>query len=257
MTTLSVIEPAQELATKVKAFVTTRVGGGSKGKYASLNLAQHVNDDPAAVTRNREILSESMAAKLSFQWLEQSHSNIVHLIDEAGATLPGDALVTRVPGIACCVLTADCLPIVLANKSGTEVAIIHAGWRGLLNGIIANTINAMDSRAGQIVAWFGPAIGPCHYEVGSDLRLRFEERLEQEPNAEAAYSGVANSFSNADKPGKYMLDLYALAASQLAAFEIDCSEEKQYCTFCEEEKFYSFRRSNETGRMASVVYIEP
>lgn len=253
MTNLSLIKPTRALATNVEAFATTRRDGSSQGNFSTLNLAQHVEDESAIVARNRKTLSDAFSNKLSFQWLDQSHSNVVHLVEEPGDVLAGDALVTREPGVACCVLTADCLPIILASKFGDEVAIVHAGWRGLLNGIIPNTVNAMDSASDALVAWLGPAIGPCHYEVGEDLRQRYLECA----STEAEKRDAEIFFSRSDKPGKYMLDLYELAVAQLTSQSICCLDEKRYCTYCEDELFYSYRRSKQTGRMASIVYIEP
>ena len=172
--------PSWPAVDRIHAFVTERTGGFSTGRFESLNLAHHVNDDFSAVERNRDLLKSSVSADLTFQWMDQIHSDIVNVVSVPSPPMKGDSLICREPGIACCVLTADCLPVFLTNLTGTEIAIIHAGWRGICRGILSKTINKMCSEPNELMAWLGPAIGPCHYEVGDDLKIAFKKSIGSE-----------------------------------------------------------------------------
>tara|TARA_Y100000994_G_C15617617_1_gene411625 strand:- start:345 stop:860 length:516 start_codon:yes stop_codon:yes gene_type:complete len=165
----------------------------------------------------------------------------------------GDSLICRLPGVICCVLTADCLPIFLTNRKGTEIAILHAGWRGICYGIINNTIDAMHSRPSDILAWLGPAIGPCHYEVGIDLKNVFKEAI----GSKELWLEIERCFGQGRKEDKLYLNLYRAAEVILGYSGVNEVFGGNHCTFCEEEKYYSYRRDQETGRMLSAIFIEP
>jgi hypothetical protein len=231
--------PAPE---RVRALITTRAGGVSSGKFASLNLGARVGDDPQRVARNRAILRACLPAEPA--WIKQVHGTAV--IDAARAT-PGteaDGVVTRLAGSVCAVLTADCLPILLSDRAGEAVGIAHAGWRGLAGGIIENVVRAMGVSRQELIAYIGPGIGPRSYEVGEDVRRAF---VSEDPGAAAAFVSREN--------GKYRADLYALAQQRLDAAGVAEVHGGGFCT-AGDGRFFSFRRDGNTGRMASLVWLE-
>lgn len=236
------ITPDWPAARRVRALITTRAGGVSSGEFASLNLSACVGDDPQRVARNRAILGACLPAEPA--WVTQVHGAVV--IDAAKAT-PGteaDGLVTRVAGAICAVLTADCLPVLLADRAGKTVGIAHAGWRGLAAGIIENVVRAMDVPASDLIAYIGPGIGPQRYDVGEDVRQAF---VGKDPDAAAAFVSRQN--------GKYLADLHRLARRRLSAAGVDEVHGASVCTVSD-ERFFSFRRDHVTGRMASLVWLE-
>jgi YfiH family protein len=235
-----------DVSPKVTAFTTTREGGLSMAPYNGFNLALHVGDNTQTVTANRQELAGWLNCETSFQWLTQVHGTRVCKIDVARNPCEADALLTQHKGIACCVLTADCLPVFVAAKNGSEVGVVHAGWRGLVAGIIENTIQNMKTPAQDIAAYLGPAIGPCHFEVGIDVVKLFTE---------ADGSGaVEKCFRVSAEPGKYMADLFGLARHRLLALGVEVSSSNT-CTVCESDRLYSYRQSPVTGRMANVILI--
>lgn len=244
----SLIYAKWDVSDRVVAFTTTRKGGASSLGYQSFNLAEHVGDEPRAVAENRRRLCQQMDSAVDFQWLEQVHGAAVCRITEATKAPLADGLVTGQPGLACCVLTADCLPVFLAAKNGSEVGIAHAGWRGLAGDVIAATVAKMETPAKDLVAYLGPAIGPCHFEVGEDVIKAFEVACDS-----AAFS---HCFSATRKKGKYLANLYELAALKLNSLGIAAAR-SNLCTVCEAESLFSYRRDVTTGRMANVIYIKP
>lgn len=240
------IAPDWPAPRNVRAWVTTRQGGVSRGQYASMNLATHVGDDPAAVAVNRRVLRECLPAEPG--WLEQVHGcNVVS--GEAMRGLPrADASVARTPAVVLAVLTADCLPLLLAERSGSSIGIAHAGWRGLLGGVIEATIAAMDVAPDRLLAWLGPAIGPASFEVGAEVREA----------AIAAQSAAAQAFV-ARGAGKWLADIYALARLRLERAGMDNASifGGEFCTLRDPRRFYSFRRDRHTGRHASLLWLEP
>ena len=237
------IQPDWPAPANVRALVTTRAGGVSAGPYASLNLATHVGDDPAAVAENRRRLRTRLPAEP--RWLTQVHGTRV--VDAAGAA-PGveaDAAFARARRTVCAVQTADCLPLLLCDANGSVVAVAHAGWRGLAGGVIEATVRAMDVPPGQILAWLGPAIGPQAFEVGPEVR---EVYLAHAPEAAAAFVAREN--------GKWLADLYRLAGQRLNAAGVACVFGGGFCTYREAAHFYSFRRDKATGRMAALIWME-
>jgi len=244
--TPSIIEASWDIPSNVVAFTTTRSGGVSKSPYTSLNLAGHVDDDIIAVEKNRCVLENSRAENLKFQWLRQEHGTRVVDVGSCAGLPQADGLIASESGVACCVLTADCLPIFLASSEGDEVAILHAGWRGLLAGIIESGVAKMRTRAGQLSAWLGPAIGPCHFEVGPEVAAAFLNKT--------GSVVFEDCFVAVDLDRKYMANLYAIARRQLDACGIIDISGGDFCTHCESEQFFSYRRDGITGRMANIIY---
>ena len=229
---------------RVRTLVTTHDGGVSLAPYASLNLGQHVGDDPAAVAENRARLRACLPAEPF--WLNQVHGIGVQ---EACADAPdvppdADAGFTRQPGVVCAVMTADCLPVLLTDRSGSVVAAAHAGWRGLCNGIIEATIARMAVPANDILAWLGPAIGPDAFEVGPEVRAAF---MAHDPTAASAFAAIPD--------GKYLADIYLLARQRLNACGVTEVHGGDACTVTERERYFSYRRDGRTGRMASLIWL--
>ncbi|ASJ25120.1 peptidoglycan editing factor PgeF [Laribacter hongkongensis] len=229
---------------RVRTLITARDGGVSLAPYASLNLGQHVGDDPAAVAENRARLRACLPAEPF--WLNQVHGIGVQ---EACADAPdvppdADAGFTRQPGVVCAVMTADCLPVLLTDRSGSVVAAAHAGWRGLCNGIIEATIARMAVPANDILAWLGPAIGPDAFEVGPEVRAAF---MAHDPTAASAFAAIPD--------GKYLADIYLLARQRLNACGVTEVHGGDACTVTERERYFSYRRDGRTGRMASLIWL--
>lgn len=255
MTELALYEPAICLPKGIKVFVTTRYGGCSQGHWQSFNLAGHVQDDPAAVAQNRVLLRDQLmratgSASLDLQWLNQVHGTKVHhALAHITEPLPqADALYTTAVNLVCGVLTADCLPVVFGSTDREEIAVAHAGWRGLQKGVLENTLACFKAPAAQIIAWLGPAIGPCHFEVGSEVREAF---------LAAAVAGTAlateAAFSASAHEGKWFADLYQLARIRLLTAGLIQISGEPACTVCNNTTWYSYRDSPVTGRFATLV----
>jgi polyphenol oxidase len=228
----------------VHSLMTTREGGVSGPPWTSLNLGDHVGDDPANVAANRERLRRQLPAEPG--WLRQIHSKRVVELGRDG-NREADAAFTRQAGTVCAVLTADCLPLLFCDRAGSVVAAAHAGWRGLANGILEASVAAMQVPPGEILAWMGAAIGPQAFEVGDEVREAFVSR---HPEAAAAFLPHPSSV-----PGKWLADIYRLARIRLAGVGVDAVYGGGRCTFSERESFYSYRRDGVTGRMASLVWL--
>jgi len=243
---MSVIAPVWDAPARVRACVTTRLGGVSGGAWAGLNLATHVGDDPAAVAANRARLAAALALPGPPRWLTQVHGT--HCVDAAIVDAPveapveADASCTRTPGVVCAVLTADCLPILLCDRDASCVAAVHAGWRGLHDGVIAAAVDALGVPAGRLCAWIGPGIGVDAYVVGADLRERFVAR---EPALAACFER---------RGGDWHADLSAIARQQLDAAGVGAVAASGLCTFTD-PRFYSYRLDGLTGRFASLVWL--
>ena len=231
----------------VRALVTTRAGGVSRGAHAGLNLGPQSGDAVEDVARNRAELRRWLPAEPL--WLRQVHGTTVVEADELEGSPEADAAVARRPGTVCAALTADCLPLLICDQEGTVVAAAHAGWRGLCSGVIEQTLRIMDRPPESLLAYLGPAIGPAAYEVGAEVRDAFV----------AAGPGDEADAAAAFKPGqtgKFHADLYALARQRLAHWGVHRVYGGGYCTYTERERFYSYRRDGATGRMASLIWIE-
>ncbi|MBL4580822.1 MAG: peptidoglycan editing factor PgeF [Gammaproteobacteria bacterium] len=240
------------VSSRIVAFSTTRQGGVSELPYASFNLATHVGDDSHRVASNRALLPELLPRAAEWQWLEQVHGNAVVIVNKAGPPPTADAMLTTRPNLVCCVQTADCLPVFVAALDGTEVAVIHAGWKGLASGVIENTISRMSTSLSSLAVWLGPAIGPCHFEVGAQVRDSFLAV----GGSSSLDSAMEACFISSTNQGKFMADMYAIARLKLSALGIVNISGGNYCTYCDNEQFFSYRRDGITGRMLNAIYIE-
>lgn len=241
-TNIDWLVPDWPAAKNVRAGTTLRSNGESRGAYASLNLATHVGDDQQHVLKNRQQLG------LPYEpvWLEQVHSNVV--IDVArhkGQVPKADAAFSTHKQHPCVVMTADCLPLLVTDKQATCVAAIHAGWRGLADGIIETTIDTLPPNNNDLLVWMGPAIGPQAYEVGADVYKAF---IQHDAKAQAAFTQTDDTH--------WLMDIYLLARQRLNQAGVQQVYGGEYCTYTDSERFYSYRRDNITGRMASIIWFE-
>jgi len=225
----------------VHAASTLRTGGVSCGSYDSLNPATHVGDDVACVHENRQRIKTMLALPSEPVWLEQTHSDIVINAGQTTTLQQADASYTDQAGVVCTVMTADCLPLLICAKNGKKIAAIHAGWRGLLVGIISNAITALATS--DVLVWLGPAIGATCFEVGAEVRKVFVEKS-------AAYNSAFTQTSH----DKYLADIYQLARIELAGQGIHAIYGGDFCTVTDQERFYSYRRDTQTGRMATLIW---
>jgi polyphenol oxidase len=236
------IEPDWPAPQRVKALVTTRNGGVSRGPYASLNLGTRVGDDPQAVSENRARLSSLLPSEP--RWLQQVHGVEVVQADRAAAESAADAAFTRVTGVVCAVQIADCLPVLLCDRAGTRVAGAHAGWRGLSAGVLERTVSSLGAPPSELMAWLGPAIGPNKFEVGADV---FESFTADDPATSAAFEPL--------RDGKWFADLYALARRRLSLAGVTAIFGGGLCTFSDPVRFFSHRRDRVTGRQGAFIWI--
>jgi YfiH family protein len=227
----------------IRAFTTTRKGGVSEGVYGSFNLALHVDDQASAVTRNRQLLRDTFELPAEPVWLQQTHSNRVIDTNHFDAT-EADASWASKNGAVCAVLTADCLPVFFTNKEGSKVAVAHAGWRGLLNGVISKTFSAMQTNPDDCLVWLGPSIGPDAFEVGQEVLQSFIDKDK----------AVLQAFRQKDEE-HWLCDMYQLARIELGRLGVNQVSGGGLCTYTDKENFYSFRRDGNTGRMASLIWI--
>lgn len=228
----------------VKACASTRLGGVSASPYASFNLAHHVGDTAVAVAANRAQLMEALNLPEPPVWLNQVHS--ARAVDVCRIEDDADAAYTDRPGKVCAVLTADCLPILLCDRAGTQVAAVHAGWRGLAAGVIETTLDAMPRPATEWLAWLGPAIGPDAFEVGIEVRDIF---ISHDRAAAAAFRPA--------RAGHWRANIYELARQRLRTKDVREIYGGGWCTARDGARFYSYRREGVTGRMASLIWIVP
>lgn len=246
MPKLSLIQPDWPAPAVVQAISSTRLGGVSVGPYAGLNLGAHVGDQPTAVASNRQLLVEAAAMPQSPFWLEQVHGiEVATLPVSSTEPVIADAVFSDQPGQVCAVMTADCLPVLFCDASGSQVAAAHAGWRGLAAGVLEHTL-ARFSAGAEIMAWLGPAIGPMAFEVGNEVVQQFTAI---DPQAEAAFVRQSKH--------KWLADLYQLARLRLQHAGVQAIYGGSYCTFTQDEWFYSYRRDGQTGRMASCIWLQP
>ena len=239
------ITPLWPAPNNVVAFNTTRKGGVSVHPYDALNLGTHVGDDVTVVAENRRRLKEIIVAPTEPFWLEQVHGTRVLRLDENSdrADNQADASYTNIAGQVCAVMTADCLPVLFCNRQGTEVAAAHAGWRGLCDGILEQTLACFDSSPEDILVWFGPAIGPTAFEVGGEVRAKF---IEQDADAELAFT---------EHGEKYLADIYQLARLRLRRAGVQTISGGDLCTVSDKSRFFSYRREPVTGRMAALIWF--
>lgn len=226
----------------VRSCVTTRAGGVSAAPFDTFNLGDHVDDDPSAVAHNRARLTTSL--NIQPAWLKQVHG--VDVVEASPAqVMQADASWSRTPGVACTIMTADCLPALFCNRRGTQVAAAHAGWRGLAAGVLEATVDSFADAPADILVWLGPAIGPQAFEVGPEVREVF---MTMHPETAEAFTPSTNS-------GKFMADIYHLARLRLAAHGVTAVYGGGLSTY-NDERFFSYRRGARTGRFASLVWID-
>lgn len=226
----------------VVAGTTLRGGGVSAGRWASLNLATHVGDDPQAVRENRRRFAEACALPSDPPWLEQVHGTRVATPGTASEG-PADAMVADRAAAVCVVLTADCLPVALTTDDGGEIGIAHAGWRGLAAGVVEATVAAFAAPPSRMMAWLGPAISQAAFEVGDEVRAAF---LRDDPGAALCF--------RANERGRWQADLHGLARRRLERAGIARIHGGSRCTYGEPDAFFSYRRDGECGRMATFIY---
>lgn len=246
-----VLVPQWPAPAGVHAFTTLRGPAGySAYPFARLNLGARCGDRDESVRASRALLCAQAALPAAPHWLHQVHGTAVHRFDAAALSArvepQADAAVTAMPGQVLAILTADCLPVAFAAIDGSEVAIAHAGWRGLCDGVLEATVRAMDAAPGNIMAWLGPAAGPHRYEVGDEVRDAF---IARDRDAEHAF--------RATRPGHWLCDLYQLAHQRLRAQGVNRIYGGEYCTIGDAERFFSHRRDGRCGRMASLIWVAP
>lgn len=277
----AIVEPDWPAPASVRACTTVRTGGVSRGPYASLNLGQHVGDDEACVIENRRRLHSRLQLPADPAWLDQIHGTRVLDLDADGPPLPewsagagaergggglaageplasllaggsdaanaccADAVVTARAGAVCAIMTADCLPVLLADRRGRAVGAAHAGWRGLAAGVLPAAVAALECAPDDVMAWLGPAIGPDSFEVGDEVRDAFDA---------AGFNTDAVIVRNAR--GRWLADLYALATESLRGAGVTAIFGGGFCTFTDESRFFSHRRAAPCGRMATLIWME-
>jgi YfiH family protein len=244
---IAAIEPDWDAPSCVCALSTTRAGGVSDAPYRSLNLATHVGDDPRRVALNRARLAAALNLPSEPVWLEQVHGCDVANADEAGNRLGhrrADAAAAHAADRICAVLTADCLPVLLCDADGAAVGAVHAGWRGLLGGVLEAAVAALRTPPERMLAWLGPAIGPRAFEVGPEVRAGF-----------MAHSAQAAGAFQPGRADRWLADLYLLARQRLAAAGVERVSGGGCCTFSDGARFFSYRRDGQTGRMASLIWL--
>lgn len=242
---LGLLTPDWPAPSGVRAAFTLRAGGVSAPPYDSLNVAAHVGDLPACVAENRRRLREQLRLPGEPAWLEQVHGTDVAELDGQEAGAPADAVITRRAGRACAVQVADCMPVLFAARDASVVGVAHAGWRGLAAGVLEATVARLGVPPAGLIAWLGPAISARHFEVGSEVRAAFVARD----------AGAADAFA-ANARGRWQCDLVALARRRLAALGIVSVSGGEWCTHSDRERFFSFRRDGQCGRMAALIWLE-
>ncbi|WP_116808249.1 peptidoglycan editing factor PgeF [Steroidobacter cummioxidans] len=233
----------------VKAAATLRSGGASEGAFSSLNLGLHVGDEPAAVAENRQRLKAALGVPAEPMWLNQVHGIDVVDVSAERATPPApltaDASVARGAGAVCVVMTADCLPVLFCDRTGSRVGAAHAGWRGLAGGVLGATIKSLGVPPSQLMAWLGPAIEQAAFEVGDEVREAFLK----------LGADNATAFQRNER-GRWQADLYQLARNELARLGVTAVYGGGFECFADNKRFFSYRRESRTGRMATLVWLE-
>ncbi|CAM2979937.1 peptidoglycan editing factor PgeF [Vibrio neptunius] len=241
---MDIIIPNWPAPSHVKAFASTRHQGFSSGVYQGLNLGAHVGDELAIIEKNRQWLTQQSQMPTAPIWLNQTHSTLVLEADRPTQNvLDADGLFTQQIGVVCSAMTADCLPVLLTNTAGTQVAAVHAGWRGLADGIVENAVAKFD---GQVMAWIGPAIGASAFEVGQDVLDAFI----------SFDSEAKKAFVPRKKPGKWLADMNMLVTQRLNNVGVTDVYYSELCTYLDPQRFFSYRRDGVTGRQATFIWLE-
>jgi YfiH family protein len=231
----------------IKLLSTPRLldGGSSKGSFDNFNLALHVDDEQSAVLANRDLLLRHYNLPSDPVWINQMHSKMSVNADSVSTIVNADASYSRIPGTVCGVLTADCLPVFVCNKEGTTVGIAHAGWRGLVDGVIESLIESLDSNIEDLIVHLGPAISQLSFEVGAEVKTKY---LSKNKNFESCFAYINN---------KYYLDLYDAARVVLHSFGVSSISGGDRCTYKESDQYFSYRRDGRcSGRMAHLIWME-
>ena len=249
---IDVITPQWPAPANVCAAITLRTGGCSTAPFDQSNLALHVQDDPQNVIANRQSLIQSLKLPTLPLWLDQVHSTDLVYGPEAIDSPRADGSYSDQPGAVCAVLTADCLPVLLCDRAGTQVAAAHAGWRGLCGGILRKTVATFKQSPDQLLAYLGPAIGPQVFEVGAEVLQAFLDQAQNPQHQQAIVAAFTLRESTADK---YLANLYALARAELQASGVSQIYGGDYCSYSDSERFYSYRRSPKTGRNGSLIWL--
>jgi YfiH family protein len=248
---MTVLAADWEAPPAVKAFSTTRTGGTSSAPYDSLNLAVHVGDDSDRVSRNRRLVREARGWTAEPLWLDQVHGTKVVLAEDpasregSGAPPRADGAVTGLFGRPLAVLTADCLPVVACDRAGTVVGVFHAGWKGLLAGVLEEGLRVLNRPAAEVLVWIGPAIGPENYQVGPEVR-----------DAYLASDGAHVADFAADGQGRWKFDLAGAAVRRFRNFGVASVARSSWDTFRDTDLFFSHRRQAPCGRIATFVCLE-
>jgi len=237
----------------VRAAFTTRIGGASRAPWDSFNVAKHVGDDPAAVAANRAQLLSKLSLPSDPAWLNQVHGSDVIDLDASqapGAAVTGDAAITAAPGRVCVIMVADCLPVLFASRDGGRIGAAHAGWRGLVAGVLERTVAALDVAPAELSAWLGPAISQRHFEVGEEVRAAF-----------AGGDPGASAYFIANERGRWQADLVGLARRRLEQLGVRPVAGGEWCTYADRANFFSHRRDGHLhegkgGRMAALIWKE-
>ncbi len=234
--------PAPE---NIHSWITTRVDGVSQPPYAQCNLATHVGDEEGRVLQNRQQLQRQIGLRQQPQWLNQVHGTTVVETPFALAEIPmADGCWTAQSGVPCAVLTADCLPILITNRKGSQVAALHAGWRGLAAGVVAQGVQRFADPREEILVWIGPAIAQSSYEVGEEVREIF---CQQDARADCCFIPSPN--------GRWLASMVNLAKLRLRQIGVEAVYGGEWDTF-EDERFFSYRRDGVTGRFATLIWME-
>jgi YfiH family protein len=253
----SVFIPDWDAPHAIKSLQTTRLGGYSPAPFEQFNLAEHVADDPVSVQQNRQQLATLLPSEPI--WLNQVHSNILVNAQLTKRGCIADGSLTNQKKVVSVVMTADCLPILVCNQQATVVAALHAGWRGLAGGILEQGIQQLltlgQCRVKDLMVWLGPAIGPQQFEVGEDVRQAFIQSSVNSLIVEQI-SQCFKPILSVDHQIKWLADLYQLARIKLTVLGIERCFGGNFCTYQQSDLFYSYRRDGQTGRMASLIWIE-
>jgi YfiH family protein len=254
------IIPSWPAPENVHAAISTRIGGQSVSPWGELNLAYHVGDNPKVVEKNWQLLSEQLLSKKqplpsSPQLLQQVHGTTIVDAVCNGSTPEADGCYTNRAGRVCSVMTADCLPLLICNRAGTEIAAVHAGWRGLAAGIIGQAIKRFDASPAELMVYLGPAISQSHFEVGVEVLEAFlAHTFVDKSSQQHMFSNIEKSFIKKDE-AHWQANIYGLATMALQELGVTSVYGGDYCTYADAQQFYSYRRDGQTGRMASLIWI--
>ena len=235
------------LPNNVRLLSTPRIleGGSSKGNFDNFNLALRVDDDRSSVLANRDLLLRRYNLPSAPVWINQTHSKMSVDADSISSIVNADASYSKKPGTVCGVLTADCLPVFICNKEGTAVGVAHAGWRGLVDGVIESLIESLDCNGEDLIAHLGPAISQLSFEVGGEVKSQY---LSKNKNFKNCFAYLNN---------KYYLDLYGAARIVLKSFGVTLISGGDRCTYKESDQYFSYRRDGKSsGRMAHLIWME-